>query len=303
MLIFTLCQGGVSLLLDQTTRYDTSVKYNFSPKITFTCLVLALSMLCASHWQWKRHLWKQDLIKSLEQTLLLEPVELQNLLSSRQDWSSLTFRRVKISGEFDFEHEFLLRNRSLNGRNGFHIITPLKVAGSNVSVLIDRGFVALGREERDIRKAYRSNSRAELYGLLKQSVSPSFFAPPDPPSGPNHTWVDRWLRVNIEAIQKQIPYELLPIYFETMSDPNDPTLPSQIVKQSESGKSDVLVFTGQKQVQNFGLDSPDITYPIATYDTTPPPDIHLGYVYEWAFMALLTIAIGIIMQLRRPTTK
>lgn len=279
------------------------MKYNYSPKITFTCLILAIGMLCASRWQWDRHLWKQDLIKTLEQTLLLEPVELPTLLESKAEWSSLTFRRVKISGEFDFEHEFLLRNRSLAGRNGFHIITPLKIDGSNRSVLIDRGFVALGREERGQRKAYRSASRVELYGLLKQSVTPSFFAPPDPPAGPGHPWVDRWLRINIEAIQKQIPYELLPIFFETMTNPDDPTLPSQIVKESDAGKSDILVYTGQKQVQNFGLDSPDVAYPIATYDTTPPPDIHLGYVYEWAFMALLTLGIGIIMQLRRPTTR
>ena len=60
------------------------------------------------------------------------------------------------------------------------------------------------------------------------------------------------------------------------------------------------MLTGQKNVENFGMDSPDVQYPIPTYDITPPPDIHLGYVYEWAFMALLTLAIGIIMQLKRP---
>lgn len=260
-------------------------------------------MVCASVWQWNRHLWKQELIKRLEDTLLLEPVQLSSLIQQNPAWSSLTFRRVKISGEFDFEHEFLLRNRSLNGRSGFHIITPLKIEGSGASVLIDRGFVALGREEPEQRRSYRSTPRVELYGLLKQSVTPSFFAPRDPPAGPGHPWVDRWLRINIEEIQKQTPYQLLPIFFETMGDPDDPKLPSQIVKESQGGKSDILVYTGQKQVENFGLDSPDLPYPIATYDTTPPPDIHLGYVYEWAFMALLTIAIGVIAQFRRPTTR
>ena len=60
--------------------------------------------------------------------------------------------------------------------------------------------------------------------------------------------------------------------------------------------------TGKSNVENFGMDSPDAAYPIPTFDTTPPPDIHLGYVYEWAFMALLTISIGLIMQFKRPGT-
>jgi surfeit locus 1 family protein len=283
------------------TRYHLLVKFNFSPLTTLICLTLAFGMVCASVWQWNRHLGKQILIKRLEETLLLEPIPLTTLLSQNPDWSSLTFRRVKISGEFDFEREFLLRNRSLDGRSGFHIITPLKVDGVGTSVLIDRGFVALGKEDREQRKRYQRSKHVELYGLLKESAQPKLFAPNDPPAGPGYPWVDRWLRVHIDAIQKQIPYPLLPIYFETMSDPNDPKLPSQIVKEGSASKSDVLVLTGQ-QVENFGLQSPDLPYPIPTYDTTPPPDIHLGYVYEWAFMAILTLAIGVIAQLKRATS-
>ena len=84
-----------------------------------------------------------------------------------------------------------------------------------------------------------------------------------------------------------------------MEDPNDPLLASKIVREGAAGRNDVLMLTGQKEVQNFGMDSPDAQYPIPTYDITPPPDIHLGYVYEWAFMAFLTVGIGVIMQFKR----
>jgi hypothetical protein len=47
------------------------------------------------------------------------------------------------------------------------------------------------------------------------------------------------------------------------------------------------------------MESPDAEYPFPAYDTTPPPDIHIGYVYEWAFMALLTFLIGLVLQFRR----
>jgi hypothetical protein len=61
----------------------------------------------------------------------------------------------------------------------------------------------------------------------------------------------------------------------------------------------VLNVTGPSTVENFGMESPDAEYPFPAYDTTPPPDIHIGYVYEWAFMALLTFLIGLVLQFRR----
>ncbi len=280
-------------------RYHRLVNFRFSAKITATTLILAAGMLWASFWQWGRHLQKQQLIKRLDETLLLEPIELSRLLNTAPDWSTLTFRRVKVSGRYDFEHEFLLRNRNLEGRAGFHVITPLQVNDREERVLVDRGFLPWGRENRNDRLKYQTPVQVELYGLVKESMAPKFLAPNDAEAGPGKPWVDQWLRIAIPEIQKQLPYSVLPIYLEVMQDPNDPLLPSKIVREGAGGRNDVLAYTGQKSIENFGMDSPDLAYPIPTYDTTPPPDIHLGYVYEWAFMALLTLGIGAIMQFKR----
>lgn len=257
-------------------------------------------MTWASFWQWDRHLQKQALIETLNQTLRLEPIPLTEIIEHPPTGSSLTFRRVKLSGTFDFSREFLLRNRSLEGRAGVHAITPLKIDGTSHAVLIDRGFIPIGREARDYRTRYQTPARVELFGLIKDSMPEKFMAPSDPPTGDGKPWVDLWYRVNIPSIQKQIPYPILPFYLETMEDPNDPLLASKIVREGSAGRNDVLMLAGQKNVESFGMESPDAKYPIPAYDITPPPDIHLGYVYEWAFMALLTIGIGVIMQLKRP---
>jgi hypothetical protein len=100
-------------------------------------------------------------------------------------------------------------------------------------------------------------------------------------------------------MKNQLPYPVLPIYLETMQDPNDPLVTTKIVKESAGARNDLLTLTGQKNVENFGMDSPEAHYPIPLFDTTPPPDIHLGYVYEWSFMALLTLGIGAVLQLKR----
>ena len=131
----------------------------------------------------------------------------------------------------------------------------------------------------------------------------AFLEPQDPPVGNGRPWNDLWIRVDIHKMQQQLPYPVLPVYLESMENPDDPLLSSQIVKEGAAGRNDVLALTGQKQVENFDMRSPEAQYPIPLFDTTPPPDIHLGYVYEWAFMALLTLAIGFIAQMKRSSTR
>jgi surfeit locus 1 family protein len=275
------------------------MQFRFSWKVTLTTGMLALGMVYASVWQWNRHLQKQSLIEHLQETLTLPPIPLIDLLRVPPSWESLTFRRIQVSGSYDFQHETLLRNRNLDGRAGVHAITPLKINDSDSYLLVDRGFIPLGREGHEVRSKYQTPQHVEIFGLVKNSMPQKFMAPADPPAGGEKSWVDQWLRVDIPSMQAQLPYAVLPIYIEVMEDPNDPLLASKIVREGAAGRNDVLMMTGQKDVKNFGMESPDANYPIPTYDITPPPDIHLGYVYEWAFMALLTVGIGVIMQLKR----
>jgi surfeit locus 1 family protein len=274
---------------------------NFSLKTTLICLALALGMARASIWQWDRHLEKQRLIATLNATLKRDVADLAQLAESAPNWEAETWRRVRFSGEYDFEREIIVRrNRGSNDQAGFHVVTPLKLDNSDTRVLIDRGFIPLGRQEREYRKRYQKPSRIEGYGIIKATSEPKLFAPSDPEVKAGGEPIDLWIRVNVAKIALQLPYKVLPVYLEVMRDPEDPLLSSKIVKEGSAGRNDVLALTGQKQVENFGMESPDIEYPIPQFDTTPPPDIHLGYVYEWAFMALLTIGIGVVAQLRRP---
>lgn len=276
------------------------MRFRFSLTTTLTCLTLAGLMVWASVWQWGRHVEKQALIKTLNATLRSEPTDLPQLASTTTNWETQTWRRVRFSGSYDFAREVIVRrNRGSQDHAGFHVLTPLKLDNSEQYVLVDRGFLPLGREGKEFRGRYHSPARVDAYGLVKQSMPVKFLAPKDAPTGLDKPWVDLWMRVNIENMQQQLPYKVLPIYLEIMENPDDPLLASKIVKQGSAGKNDVLMLTGQENVKNFGMDSPDAAYPIPLFDTTPPPDIHFGYVFEWAFMALLTLGIGFVLQLRR----
>jgi cytochrome oxidase assembly protein ShyY1 len=50
------------------------------------------------------------------------------------------FQRVSAVGQLDAEHQFLLDNRSYQGRPGYEVLTPLKRPNGRV-LLVDRGWV------------------------------------------------------------------------------------------------------------------------------------------------------------------
>ncbi len=57
------------------------------------------------------------------------------------DTAAAHFRRVVIEGRYDYAHELSLTDRSRDGSPGVHVITPLRVAGTDTAYLVDRGWV------------------------------------------------------------------------------------------------------------------------------------------------------------------
>src|SRR5688572_23587 len=54
---------------------------------------------------------------------------------------ALLYRRLRVSGRWVREGQIFIDNRIHQGRAGFHVITPLAIAGSERVVLVNRGWV------------------------------------------------------------------------------------------------------------------------------------------------------------------
>lgn len=50
------------------------------------------------------------------------------------------YQRLKVSGRFDTEHQFLLENIILNGRYGYYVVTPLVTGDDTPVLLVNRGW-------------------------------------------------------------------------------------------------------------------------------------------------------------------
>ena len=51
------------------------------------------------------------------------------------------FRRVRVAGTWDAAHEIMLAGRSRDGSPGVHLVTPLRIAGHDTALLVNRGWV------------------------------------------------------------------------------------------------------------------------------------------------------------------
>lgn len=289
--------GVLKSLLFRYVVLSSKMKIYFSPRITLIGLALIAGMLRLAYWQWERHLSKQVYIADL-QNRLNEPIINLDVLSASLggDWSKSNFRRVRVGGVYDFDREIALRNRKFEDSPGFHFITPLKTKDGGV-ILVDRGFVPLNFLEKSFWPRFRSNAPTSFVGLIKESMTPKPLSPADPMPSPEAP-LEAWLRVEIPKIQKQLPYPILPVYVEIMST-TEPDAAQKLIVNQKSDRDDVFLPTKLNVVQT-PESAPSGQYPLPSFDTVAPPGRHLGYVWEWSFMALMTFLICFGLQLRPP---
>ncbi len=70
------------------------------------------------------------------------------------------FRSISVRGGYSARHTILLDNKVLRGTPGYEVVTPLKIAGGDMYVLVNRGWVAAGMR-RDILPQIRTPAGTE----------------------------------------------------------------------------------------------------------------------------------------------
>lgn len=253
-------------------------------------------MLRLSYWQWERHLQKKEYIHKLEQRLAIPPEKINSFLN--QDLTEFLYRQFIIKGEYDFSEEIVLDNRRCDNAPGKHVLAPLKIDNTETYIIVNRGFLPLSHSSPEARKEFQKPTQVQFIGLIKPAIKQTFFLQPaDPDVGPD-THADNWHRVDLDKISVQLPYPVLPVYVELVGFTDGKHDTSDFINSS-SDKADMLVMPGAgNKVAVPGLKA-NTTYPIPDPDKVIPPGRHLGYVYEWAFMALITFLTGFVLQIRR----
>ena len=91
-------------------------------------------------------------------------------------------------GFWDHEHSIRLGPRTYEGKQGFHLVTPLRRLDGS-TVLVDRGFVP----EEFYDKYFKQQQPTEevmVYGMIKISPGRNFFTPDNNPEKGDWHWLD-----------------------------------------------------------------------------------------------------------------
>lgn len=74
------------------------------------------------------------------------------------------FQKLKATGRFDEEHQFLLENIIINSRLGYYVLTPLHVADDTPLLLVNRGWFERSSEEVEFDTLELPSNRVTVRG-------------------------------------------------------------------------------------------------------------------------------------------
>ncbi|HSY05720.1 MAG TPA: SURF1 family protein [Steroidobacteraceae bacterium] len=112
-------------------------KRRFAPTWGFTVLALLAAAVCVRLGVWQ---WHKGVLREAEVARFARGAERTLTPGSTPLTELPLFQRVSVSGELDGAHQFLLENRSYQGRPGYEVLTPL-VRPGKPTLLVDRGWV------------------------------------------------------------------------------------------------------------------------------------------------------------------
>ena len=125
--------------------------------IAFIALTLWLG-----RWQVDRGAEKAERQSLLEARMQEAPVSLTGPVPSAEP---LLYRRVRARGEWVAGQQVFVDNQVHEGRAGFHVMTPLRLAGSGAVVLVNRGWIARDDQYPHAPKVAVPGGPVEVRGL------------------------------------------------------------------------------------------------------------------------------------------
>lgn len=225
-----------------------------------TLLVLAAiaGLVRLGFWQLERLEQRRARNAQIAHQLALPPVALTPGFSLPGDLAQLKNRRVVAQGEFDFSQQVALLYQNRQGAPGLHLMAPLVLADGSTAVLVDRGWIPQTAAAPEQWPQFDEPDPAAITGFIQL---PQTLPAAGGTRTPNTPRIE-WYRVDIPAIQAQLPYKLLPIY---------------ILQSAAAQNSDDLPYRVEPE-----------------FDLSDGP--HLGYAGQWYLFALI-LGVGYIYYL------
>ena len=157
------------------------------------------------------------------------------------DVEGLPYRRVVARGTYDAEASVLVRSRALEGRPGFHVLTPL-VTEDRTALVVNRGFAPFTADPAEVLAATRPPAGdVEVTGLLLGTQERQGIGPTDPAGGV----LTEIARVDLGRLQQQYGADLYPVYLQLQAQSPPPGELPVVLPPPEQSEGSHLAYAGQ----------------------------------------------------------
>jgi len=181
--------------------------------------VLIPAFVSLGLWQWRKAESKTALQHELDSRSHDAPIVMP---VQAVDAETLRYRRVILRGRYDAARQVLLDNQLHQEQAGYHAITPLRLTGSDMHVLIDRGWLPAPADHGMTPPAEVPAGEIEISGIAVVPARRFFNLMPQPTAG----WAPVWQNLDLERFCSAAPYPLQPVVIQL-----DAAAPGGFVRQ------------------------------------------------------------------------
>ena len=180
---------------------------------TFVLFALVLAAICVRLGIWQLHRLQERKARNalLGARISAPPISPREL---PHDTAEARFRRVRITGIPDYEHELIHAARSRMGSPGVNLLTPVRIPGSDTAMIVNRGWV-YAPDGSTIDHARWHDRDSTFVG----------YAVEFPPSG-GGTFQNKptvLTRLSYDVVSKAVPYPVSPTYIVALDEGEDTT--------------------------------------------------------------------------------
>lgn len=164
-----------------------------------------------------------------------------------------------VLGTYEAQHQIFLDNRQENDQPGVHVITPLKIDGSETRILVNRGWVGWTQGRAVLPVVATPVGRVQITGWANVPSTKKFFLMPDHPEAQ----AKLWSRLDLPRFEQLIGHRLQPV----------------VLQQTGGDAPDTLVRHWPPPEDRVGM--------------------HRGYAFQWFGMAAALLLFYLFTSFRK----
>lgn len=229
-----------------------------STLLTIVCIPLFIKL---GFWQYEKAVLKQKIQASFDSSNRGLTPDLKDYLSNS---SMLEFKKIRVQGEYKTQYQILIDNKVENSLVGYHVITPLKIAGTDEYVLVNRGWIQGEKNRTDLPIFDTPTDVLDIQGMA-WIPSQKIFTLEDKAqvAADSKTWQPVWQHLDMQKYVKNVPIKILPIIIKL----DNKSTAGGFARNWEMSQERILT--------------------------------HLGYAYQWFGFAFATLMIYLYLSISK----